>query len=151
MTGLAGYGLSVDLPVAWEGAIYQRAPGEGETAYPVLHAATFPLPRQRGDYGNGAVELMDETDLLIALLEHPPASVGAALFAQRGFPRTLSPDEFSPTTLQRAIPGHAGTQRFFTENNRPFCLYVVLGSFDLRTDLVRRANQVLATVKVTHP
>jgi len=89
--------------------------------------------------------------MLIALLEHPPSSIGAALFAQRGFPRALSPDEFSPTTLQRVIPGHAGTQRFFTENDRPFCLYVVLGSYELRSSLVPRANQVLDTVAVTHP
>jgi hypothetical protein len=27
------------------------------------------------------------------------------------------------------IPGQAGYQRFFTENGRPFCLYVVLGGY----------------------
>jgi hypothetical protein len=63
----------------------------------------------------------------------------------------LTPEEFSPATLQRVIPGHAGTQRFFTENGRPFCLYVALGSFDLRGDLVPRANEVLSTVEVSHP
>jgi hypothetical protein len=40
MTRLASLGISVDLPQGWEGMIYQRDGGQ-----PVLHAATFPLPR----------------------------------------------------------------------------------------------------------
>lgn len=148
MTAIAAYGLRVDLPAGWEGSIYRRQPGEGETTLPILHAGTFPLPLDRGDYGNGAVDLMEDDDVLVALLEHGPDSIGAALFGEQSMPRTLDPDEFSPTTLQRVIPGHAGTQRFFVERGRPFCLYVVLGSYELRRDLVPRANAVLATVEV---
>ena len=148
MTAIAAYGLRVDLPSGWEGSIYRRAPGEGETSHPVAHAGSFPLPRDRGDYGNGAVDLMEDDDALIVLIEHPPESAGSPLFAQQAFPRSLDPDEFSPTTLQLLIPGQAGTQRFFVENGRPFCLYVVLGSYDQRAPLVARVNDVLSTVEV---
>ena len=148
MTTISAYGLRVDLPLGWEGSIYRRAPGEGESSNPVAHAASFPLPRDRGDYGNGAVDVMEDDDVYIMLVEHDADSVGTALFSQVGLPRQLDPDEFSTTTLQKVIPGHAGTQRFFVERGRPFCLYVVLGSYELRGQLVPRANDVLATVEV---
>ena len=35
---------------------------------------------------------------------------------------------FSSTRLQRPLPGQLGCQLFFTEGDRPFCLYVVAGS-----------------------
>ena len=56
----------------------------------------------------------------------------AAVHEQSGIPRALSPDDFSPGVLQRAIRGQAGVQRFFHEPGRAFCLYVVLGSFARR-------------------
>ena len=147
MTALSRFGLTVDLPRGWEGAVFRRTPGPGEETHPVLHAGSFPLPPERGDYGNGAVEVMKARDVFIALLEDHPSSAGAAMYA-RGLPRRLGADSFNPATLQRAIPGHAGAQVFGTESGRPFCLYVVLGSWALARLLVPRVNAVLATLRV---
>jgi hypothetical protein len=144
---LQRFGLTVDLPRGWEGSVFRRAPGPGEETHPVLHAASFPLPTERGDYGNGAVDVMKARDVFIALLEDHPSSVGAAMYAQV-LPRSLRADSFNPATLQRAIPGHAGTQVFCTESGRPFCLYVVLGSWALARLTVPRVNAVLATLRV---
>ena len=47
-TTLAGEGISIDLPPGWEGAIYRRQSEVGEEPHPVVHAATFPLPVDRG-------------------------------------------------------------------------------------------------------
>ena len=44
-----------------------------ETTHAVVHAATFPLPRERGDYGDGAVQRMSDTDVFVALVEFHPA------------------------------------------------------------------------------
>ena len=51
---------------------------------------------------------------------------------------------FDPNGLQRRVPGQAGCQYFFTEQSRPMCLYVVLGSARRRgTARQSQANQVL--------
>ena len=148
MTVLSRFGLTVDLPRGWEGSVFRRTPGPGEETHPVLHAGSFPLPPERGDYGNGAVEAMKARDVFIALLEDHPSSAGTALYAARALPRRLDAGSFNPANLQRAIPGHAGTQVFCTESGRPFCLYVVLGSWALARLGVSRVNAVLATLRV---
>ena len=99
---------------------------EAGTTHAVLHAASFPLPNDRGDFGSGAVERMRPHDVLVALVEMGPESVGTALFAAAGPPRQLSSQDFDPSSLLRAIPGQVGTQRFFSARGRAFCLYVVL-------------------------
>ena len=55
---------------------------------------------------------------------------------------------FSANALQRAIPGQAGCQRFFTESGRAFCLFVVLGAQRNATRLVPLGNQVLTATTI---
>ena len=50
--------------------------------------------------------------------------------------------------LQRTLRGQAGVQRFFHEAGRAFCLYVVLGSFARRQEMVGAVNEVLASLAV---
>jgi hypothetical protein len=155
---LSDAGISVSLPPGWDGQI--RAAGqsrarrtqadedEGTTGFgSVLHAASFALPAERGDYGSGAVERMGGSDVLVCLLEHPPEDANAPLFERVGVPM-LSNAQFSPQTMQRAVPGAAGSQHFFQVGGRPFCLYVVIGSFRTRGPLVRAANEVVRSIRV---
>ena len=168
-TPLAGHGFSVQLPATWEGRVYRRpdpstpfAPdnrtsstpqGSVRTGWPgdrtraVLHLGNFPLPAERGDYGSGAVERMTARDVFISCIEFGPECVGTALYSAVGIPRT-EPAFFEPNALQRRLPGQSGCQYFFTETNRPFCLYVVIGS---HLDVVRlsaEVNGVLDRIKV---
>jgi hypothetical protein len=168
VTRLDSYGISVALPAGWEGEIYRRppaveglraagAPGAGEAAGapdgepdgepPVVHAASFALPPERGDFGNGAVDLMGADDVFVSLFEYDPASATTPLFASSGVPR-LDDADFAPTALQRAFPGHSGCQRFFHVGRRAFCLYVVLGSHRFRTRQVRRVNALLDGLQI---
>ena len=149
MTRLALHGIEVDLPPGWEGAITWRDAQQGESTHPVLHAASFPLPPDRGDFGSGAVDVMTVDDVFVALLEYHPESTGTALFARQGVPAALDANRFSPSTLQRQLPGHAGTQEFFTEAGRPFCLYAVLGAYRRRDVLVPMVNDLLPTIRIT--
>ena len=169
---LAGHGIAVALPARWEGRLYRRAVGEpsaavpaqsgtalrpqptatgwpGELSHPVLHLANFALPASRGDYGTGAVERMGPDNLFIALLEFGPDCLGTALYSPRGLPR-LQPGQFNPNGMQRRVAGQAGFQHFFTEGNRPFCLYVVIGSHRQAIRLTQHANEVLERIEVQH-
>ena len=157
MPELSAHGLTIRLTAGWEGEIYIRdesptpspptaldplGAAVEEVRRPVLHAANFSLPPERGDYGGGAVELMGNRHLFVALLEHGPESVDQALFRSVGVP-TLVADEFHPQQMQRALPGQSGRQLFFQDRGRAFCLYVVLGSHNLRGLLVPGANDLL--------
>ena len=173
---LEGHGFGVRLPDAWEGRIFRRvrpvtpfgldprsrsaatlaAPGGsgqgwlGEETRAVVHLATFGLPAQRGDYGSGAVELMRAPDVFVALLEFGPECRGTALFGTVGVPR-IRAGQFDPNGLQRRLPGQAGCQVFFTENSRPLCLYVVIGSDRVAAAAATRVNAVLQTITVAAP
>lgn len=146
---VARKGLSVVTPRGWDARIYQRvADTEGEVTRPVLHAADFPLPNVRGDYGSGVVEIMPPDSVFLSLIEFDSAEASSPLFAKPR-PTRLSSGEFGPNQLQRVIPGQAGAQFFFLDNGRPFCLYVVLGSYARRETLAARASELFAGMEVS--
>ncbi|MDT4905661.1 MAG: hypothetical protein QOH52_3677 [Pseudonocardiales bacterium] len=172
-TRVAAHGLHVDLPQRWEARLYLRdqpveSAGSDEPAVrflgarvthpaayghpgastnPVLHLANFALPPGRGDFGTGAVELMRDEHAFVSLLEYDREEVDRPLFAARGLPRPSARD-FAPNALQRRLAGQLGCQRFFTENGRAFCLYVVLGSRRHAPVLVDEVHDVIDNLKV---
>jgi hypothetical protein len=163
MTDLSARGVGVTLPPGWEGRVFRRpAAGEvaasaadgrpappGELTNTVLHAATIPLPPDTGDFASSAVPTLGPADALVVLIEYDRANATAPLFAEVSpVPRRLDPDDFSPRTLQRALAGQAGVQRFANEAGRAFCLYVVLGAFRNRVRVVAQVNAVLATLTI---
>ncbi len=162
MTELAAHGIEVTLPAGWEGRVFKRplagevgataadgAPAAaGETTNAVVHVATIPLPVGTGDFASGAVEDLGRDDVLIVLFEYDAGSATQPLFAAQGLPTSLDPDDFNPNVLQRTIRGQAGVQKFFHDQDRAFCLYVVLGAFANRQQLVPLVNQVLATMTI---
>lgn len=149
MDRLSGFGIGIDLPQGWDGRIWLRQGEHGQPdARATLHAASFPLPLDRGDFGSGAVEAMGPADVLLTLLEYEPGCTAKPLFAREGIPSPLDADGFSPTALQRSIRGQAGAQAFFCASARAFCLYVVLGSYGRRAALAAVANQALATLTI---
>lgn len=161
MNKLSAGGVSIGLPSGWEGEVFNRAPdiddrslqaqqgndGDVEVARNVVHLANFALPAERGDFGSGAVELMNSGALMVILFEHGPESVDMPLFARSGVPQ-LTPDEFHPQQMQRTLHGQSGRQIFFNVNGRAFCLYVVLGSHRQRETLVPLVNEVLASLEI---
>jgi hypothetical protein len=145
---IAQQGVAAVLPPGWDAGIYRRPPDPGETTHTVFHAATVPLPVNRGDYGAGAVELLGPGDVFVCLLEFDPSSVGTPMFVNHGLPG-LTADMFRPKQLQRVLPGQAGVQRFFTTAGRAFCLYVVVGSYANVMTLTAKANQVIGGLSIT--
>jgi hypothetical protein len=137
------HGVGVRTPEGWEARIYRRPPTEPEeTTHSVAHIASFPLPRDRGDFGTGAVERMGRDDVLVVLVEFDTDSAKTALFARRGLPRPRLGD-FDPHNLQRTLPGQSGGQWFFNTRDRAFSLSVVLGSHHRRARLLTQVQDVL--------
>lgn len=164
---VAAHGVAARLPAGWEGTIAgqdQDLPAAATAAVtatgaaprnaprrrplPVAHFATFGLPPVRGDFGSNVVDRMSSTDAFVSLVEYGPEEANSQLFSARGLPRKLDPRAFSRRMLQRTLPGHSGLQIFFTHANRAFCLYVVLGDEADAHRLVRRVEQVLATIEI---
>jgi hypothetical protein len=145
---IAAMGLAVTAPPGWDATIYQRPSGPGEVTYPVMHAATIPLPAERGDYGSGLVELLGPQDVFVGVLEFGPQAASTPLFAGLRSVPGLTPDAYRSQQLQRTIRGQAGVQRFFTVGGRAFCLYSVIGSIANRAAGSARANELIATFRV---
>jgi hypothetical protein len=147
---ISSFGLAVDVPSGWEARIRRLVQaGDGFRAHPVLHAADFALPEERGDFGSGAVETMRPSEAFIALIEYDPSSAGTRLFSSDvAMPLQLHTDDFSPQQLQRTIRGQAGKQTFFVDGGRAFCLYVVLGSMANRHHAVPRVNAILSAIEI---
>jgi hypothetical protein len=142
---LDGYGIEVDLPRGWEGRIYRRAEGD-----PTLHAATFALHEDDGDFGGRTTGDMAQGQAFVVVTEYDPALAGQGLFAPLGVPRDLRPVDLAPNGLMRPRPGLMGVQRFFTASGRALCLYVVVGALsrlDARGPL-NQVNQILRTVRI---
>lgn len=142
-------GIRMRVPPGWEGRMSrQLETGEGESAFPVIHASTVPLSGPRADYGGGVVERLGNNDVFISFVEFGPEEAGTALFKEVDEMPTLQSAMFHRNQLQRRIRGQAGVQHFFTLNGRPFCLYVVLGSIARAPELVVKANEMLAGLSV---
>jgi hypothetical protein len=143
------HGLGAQVRPGWDVRIKRQTPAAGGgTANALLHAATFPLPAERGDFGSGAVDLMGPDDVFVSLFEYDGEATGQPLFASQGLP-VPRPRDFSPTALQRALPGQSGAQWFFSHGGRALCLFVVLGSHARRTALAPRVAQLVAGLAVS--
>ncbi|MGI8922194.1 MAG: hypothetical protein ACR2HD_11120 [Solirubrobacteraceae bacterium] len=148
---LRAHGIEIELPAGWDGRIYKRPSGD-----PTLHAASFALPRDDGDFGSGATARMPHGGTFFALREYRPGDglvPGAGLFASRQLPLPLDTRRFHPRALQVGRRGQAGFQHFLTWGERPFCLYAVVKP-DVRAAVVasgaghqvERLNRILSTV-----
>ncbi len=142
-------GVVVDLPPGWEARARTQPPREpGGRGSLLLHAATVPLPPDRGDFGSGVVDLLGPDDVFVALVDYGSEVADVGLFANQGMPR-LAPSQFGPNRLQRPLPGLSASQHFFSEGGRAFCLFTVLGSHARRMATVQRAAALVRTVRIT--
>jgi hypothetical protein len=148
MAVLSAHGIEAPLPPGFEGRIVIRPTIGREVPYPVANFSTFALPVDLGDFGSGAVSVMGPSDIFATLFEYGPESLGQALFARQGMPRSLTAADFRPYVLRRGLNGQSGSQWFFTEAGRPFTLYVVLGSHIRRSLLVPRVNDLIGAVSI---
>lgn len=144
-------GIRVEARPDWEVRIrrVEESLDGSETTRPVVHVATVPLAADRADYGGGVVETLGPDDVFISLVEFGPEAANTELFAPVDeFPSAVDPELFHPKQLQRLIEGQAGQQVFFSYQDRPFCLYVVVGSAAKTVELADRATQMVQSITV---
>lgn len=154
---LKAHGIETNLPTGWEGRIGVRttplttssAIGDpNEIPHPIVHLANFALPEDRGDFGSGAVDIMNDQHVFVSLFEYGPECANTALFSRQGIPTKLTPNMFSASALQRTLPGQAGCQIFFTAGNRAFCLYTVVGKQSAAAKVLPGANATLSATRI---
>lgn len=135
-------GLDLTLPPGW-----QAAARKNENGHLVLHAATVPLPRSRGDFGSDVAQLLGPDDVLCSLFEYGRESTREVLFSTHGLP-VVRPADFQLGALQRSRPGQSGAQYFFQDAGRAFCLFTILGSHGRRVPGALRANALVRGMRV---
>lgn len=144
---IAGHGLSIDAPQGWEARIFRR-----DGAAPVLHVATLALRERDGDFGAAATGRMRPDDVFAALIEYRSDAMvrpGVGLFSIMGAPGTLEAHDFGSAQLQVTRTGQLGCQRFFTDLERPFCLYAVIRPASKRPELLaKELSDVLVTLEL---
>ena len=141
-------GFDLAVPPGWQ--VAARRQPEDRPGHPgnlLVHAATVPLPRERGDFGSGVVTLLGPDDLFVSLFEYDRESVGTALFANKGMP-VPRPSDFDPSAMQRVRPGMSGGQWFFQDGGRAWCLFAVLGSHARRQRGAVRVHGLLRGVRI---
>jgi hypothetical protein len=144
---LQAHGLQIELPPGWSGRIFSRG-----AALATLHAGDFRLTLDDGQFGDASTGEMPAAASFIALTEYGAGSgltPGHGLFAPRRIPRPLDPTGFAATRLAHPRPGQAGMQHFFTQSERPMCLYVVLaGGRPVRRRQLAVLDHLLSSLQI---
>ncbi len=144
---LDAHGLRIELPASWSGRLYGRAGGVA-----TLHAASFPLTLEDGEFGDRTTSRMPHEGSFLALNEYRRGGglePGQGLFEAPRIPRRLDPSSFSSNGLAHPRSGQVGMQHFFTSGRRPFCLYVVLaGNRMVRRRHLAVVDRVLETLQI---
>ncbi len=143
---LEAHGVRIELPRGWSGRLYRR---ESSTT---LHAATYPLALNDGEFGDRSTAAIPAAGCFLALTEYRPGGdlrPGEGLFAAGRLDLPLDPVALSTRSLAHPRPGQAGLQQFATLAGRPFCLYVVAaGDRGARRRAILHADRVLRTLEV---
>ncbi|HXY71669.1 MAG TPA: hypothetical protein VEM41_03930 [Actinomycetota bacterium] len=121
-------GISVDLPVGWEGRAFVPSVPPPALNFPVLHASSFAMVPDDSSFAGRLAAAMSERDAMFSLVEYDPRLAGDALFREHRLPMRVSPAEVHPTAMQVPRRGQGGAQRFFAASSRAFCLYVIVGN-----------------------
>jgi hypothetical protein len=141
-------GFDIDLPAGWQVAVRRQPPSvPGRTGNLLVHAATVPIPRERGDFGSGVVSALGPDDVFLSLFEYDHEAVATTLFTSSGLP-VPRPSDFDPAAMQRPLPGQSGAQWFFTVAGRAWCLFAVIGSHGRRQSSAVKIDRLLKGVRI---
>ena len=144
---LEAHGIRLELPAHWSGRVFRRAAGNA-----TLHAASFPLTLDDGEFGDASTARMPVGASFLALTEYVPGAglfAGQGLFAPRRVALPLEPTRFSIKGLAHPRAGQAGSQQFFSTAGRPFCLYVVIaGGLPHRRRQLPALDGILRSVRI---
>ena len=117
-----------------------------------LHAGSFQLALDDGEFGDASTGLMPDVAAFLAVTEYVAGGglrPGEGLFAPRRISLPLDPAGFGERRLAHRRPGQVATQHFFTASERPFCLYAVIsGPRAARRGLLLTLDRVLRSLQI---
>jgi hypothetical protein len=121
---LRGHGLALTVHDGWEARIWMPDLPPPAENHPVVRLANFALPLTKNTYAEDVADGLRAGQVVASLAEFSPTLANRGLYEPRGVPE-LAPADLDPRAVQRQAPGRAGVQRFFSEHERAFSLYVV--------------------------
>jgi hypothetical protein len=150
---LSAYGMSCSLGTGWSGRIFKDDDGSDDIFPPAIQATTGTLPATPDSvFGGATVPTLTTSQVFLTCFEYYPDHVvvpGQEDFAPSYIPHALTLADFSEEYVRAedaVSPSLVAAQRHFTANDRPCCVYVVLGS--PTQSLVDQANAVLSTMQL---
>jgi hypothetical protein len=140
---ISGYGLSIDLPAAWEGRIY-----ENDTGLRVVRAASFRLVENDDDVGSKSQKRIGEDGIHIAIwywADWPPPGQDTAFLAAT-LPVQIDRSDFGGFEGSVAA---ATAMRAVTIDGHLLQLVVSFGRTDPTDEAMGDANKVLASFAIS--
>ncbi len=148
MTRLASHGIGIDVPKGWEGRIFVPDLDPPAINLPILHLTDAVLTVERSSYAPELAARAGGSGTLLALLEFDHTLANVGLYGPRGLHLPLTRGRFHHRALQFPSRVQEGHQRFFSEGDRAFCLYVVLGTGRGVDRRLGQVNRALASLEI---
>lgn len=145
-------GIEVELPPGWDGQI-RYVPGRSR---PVIHLASFSLPKNDDLLATNARARLQEDDVLIGLAEAEPIGPWPG-YRKASLPMSLTERDFmDPFDVAHDAPPqasdipdlHAFARRRFIAASRHIDMWVEFGQTPAPEELVAQVNLVLGTIQI---
>jgi hypothetical protein len=144
---LDGHGLTLDVHHGWEARMWRPRVDPPATAGPVVRFANFPLPKTRDTYAAEVAGTLRPGDVVVSLVGFGRGSANTALYAARRAP-LLRIEDLDPKALQAPGAGRLGVQRFFSQGDRAFSLYVMAREGPGLREALAAVNATMRSLRV---
>jgi hypothetical protein len=142
-TVLESHGLIIEIPEGWDGRIYRRP-----ESLAICQVANFAIALDADDFGGTTAGVLPSGGVFATLFENDPAFANSGMYEPRGLPLPLDSERLTSSALVQGLPGQAGLQHFFSENDRAFMLHVIVSVTTVYRGLIDSLSATLATLKV---
>ena len=142
-------GLSLALPIGWDGYSYVRAPADGigrDQRVIQVSNQTFPERRPQDDLARQMATRLDHDGILVVVWDHEHDVANIDDYSSG--PLRLGRDDFRSPAFEGMSSGHSGLMRDLRVGGRFLRLFVELGALEPSSEQLTAVNAVLASLKV---
>jgi hypothetical protein len=142
---IRGQGLSIGIPVGWDGRIY-----ESDTGLKVVQAASVRLVDDHDDTGSQTIQAMGSDGIIVSVwywTDWPPPGRGGARDSI-ALPLQISRSDFGDFGCYADRPAPATAMRGGTVDGHLIQTVVFFGTESPSDDAIAQANSVLASLTI---